>query len=118
MAPKELNHFNKLRAAVINGNVGPGYTLGQALEHIERSVEGGTARGYITDLDGQSREFRESGGQLYMTFVLALVFIYLVLAAQFESFVGPLVIMFTVPLAMTGALLVMWLNAATGTAAR
>src|SRR5262249_31947983 len=63
-----------------------------------------------TDLDNISREFRESGGQLWMTFGLALVFIYLVLSAQFESFVGPLVIMFTVPLAMTGAALAMWIN--------
>jgi multidrug efflux pump len=72
------------------------------------------APGVITDLDGQAREFKEAGGQLYMTFLLALVFIYLVLAAQFESFVGPLVIMFTVPLAMTGALLIMWYNATHG----
>ncbi|HYJ17845.1 MAG TPA: efflux RND transporter permease subunit [Burkholderiales bacterium] len=113
VAPKELNHFNKLRAAVINGNVGPTSTLGQALEHIDAVVKE-EAPGVITDLDGQAREFREAGGQLYMTFLLALVFIYLVLAAQFESFVGPLVIMFTVPLAMTGALLVMWLNAVIG----
>jgi multidrug efflux pump len=113
VAPKELNHFNKLRAAVINGNVGPTSTLGQALEHIDAVVKE-EAPGVITDLDGQAREFREAGGQLYMTFLLALVFIYLVLAAQFESFVGPLVIMFTVPLAMTGALLVMWLNAVSG----
>ncbi|HWB44074.1 MAG TPA: efflux RND transporter permease subunit, partial [Hyphomicrobiaceae bacterium] len=102
-----------LRAAVINGNVGPGNTLGQALDHIDAVVKE-VAPGVITDLDGQAREFKEAGGQLYMTFLLALVFIYLVLAAQFESFVGPLVIMFTVPLAMTGALLIMWYNASTG----
>ncbi|HET9701862.1 MAG TPA: efflux RND transporter permease subunit, partial [Burkholderiales bacterium] len=60
---------------------------------------------YRTDYDGQSREFRESGQQLYFVFVLALAFIYLVLSAQFESFRGPLVIMLTVPLAITGALL-------------
>jgi multidrug efflux pump len=110
VAPKELNHFNKLRAAVINGNVASGYTLGQALEVIDATVKQELPQGVITDLDGQAREFREAGGQLYLTFVLALVFIYLVLAAQFESFVGPLVIMFTVPLAMTGALLAMWIN--------
>jgi multidrug efflux pump len=113
VAPKELNHFNKLRAAVINGNVAPDSTLGQALDHIDATVKE-VAPGVITDLDGQAREFKEAGGQLYMTFLLALVFIYLVLAAQFESFVGPLVIMFTVPLAMTGALLIMWYNATHG----
>jgi multidrug efflux pump len=61
-----------------------------------------------TDLDGQSREFRISGGEIYFTFVLALVFIYLVLSAQFESFVNPFVIMLSVPLSMTGALLTLW----------
>jgi len=114
VAPKELNHFNKLRAAVINGNVASGYTLGQALETIDATVKQELPAGTITDLDGQAREFREAGGQLYLTFVLALIFIYLVLSAQFESFVGPLVIMFTVPLAMTGALLAMWINAMLG----
>jgi multidrug efflux pump len=68
----------------------------------------------ITDLDGQSREFRETGTELYVTLLLALIFIYLVLSAQFESFVGPLVIMLTVPLAATGALLAMWINAKLG----
>ena len=114
VAPKELNHFNKLRAAVINGNVASGYTLGQALETIDATVKQELPPTTITDLDGQAREFREAGGQLYLTFVLALVFIYLVLSAQFESFVGPLVIMFTVPLAMTGALLAMWINSMLG----
>jgi multidrug efflux pump len=68
---------------------------------------------FQTTLDGQSREFRESGKTLLMTFALALVFIYLVLAAQFESFRGPLVIMLTVPLAMTGALLALKLTGGT-----
>ncbi len=66
-----------------------------------------------TDLDGQSREFRKSGGEIYFTFVLALLFIYLVLAAQFESFVHPFVIMLSVPLSMTGALFVLWLTGGT-----
>ena len=66
-----------------------------------------------TDLDGQSREFRKSGGEIYFTFVLALAFIYLVLAAQFESFGSPFVIMLSVPLSMTGALLVLWLTGGT-----
>jgi multidrug efflux pump len=113
VAPKELNHFNKLRAAVINGNVAPGATLGSAIEQIDAVVKE-VAPGTITDLDGQARELRESGQQLILTFALALIFIYLVLSAQFESFVGPLVIMVTVPLAIAGALLVMWLNAKAG----
>ena len=63
-----------------------------------------------TDLSGQSREFRDSSGSIYLTFLLALAFIYLVLSAQFESFVDPFVIMLTVPLSMTGALLALWLT--------
>jgi multidrug efflux pump len=113
VAPKELNHFNKLRAAIINGNVAPGATLGTAIEQIDAVVKE-VAPGTVTDLDGQGRELRESGQELLLTFALALIFIYLVLSAQFESFVGPLVIMVTVPLAIAGALLVMWLNAKAG----
>jgi len=66
-----------------------------------------------TDLDGQSREFRSSGGEIYFTFVLALLFIYLVLSAQFESFINPFVIMLSVPLSMTGALFTLWLAGGT-----
>jgi multidrug efflux pump len=104
VAPKELNHFNRLRAAIITGSLAPGYTLGEALDFLEAAARqelGPTAQ---TALDGESREYRESGAQLYLIFVLALAFIYLVLSAQFESFVSPFVIMLTVPLAMTGAL--------------
>ncbi|MGH8588587.1 MAG: efflux RND transporter permease subunit, partial [Gammaproteobacteria bacterium] len=104
VAAKELNHFNRLRAAILQGNVAPGYTLGDALGFLEKTaaeVLPPTAR---TDLDGQSREFRESSAALYLTFGLALVFIYLVLAAQFESFIDPFVILLTVPLGVTGAL--------------
>jgi multidrug efflux pump len=111
VGPKELNHFNKLRAAVINGEPAGNFTLGQVLDHIDEVVKAELGPETRTDLDNISREFRESSGQLAMTFLLALVIIYLVLSAQFESFVGPLVIMFTVPLAMTGALLVMFINA-------
>jgi multidrug efflux pump len=114
VGPKELNHFNKLRAAVINGEPAPGYTLGQVLDHMDQLVKSELGPETRTDLDNISREFRESGSQLIVTFGLALLVIYLVLAAQFESFVGPLVIMFTVPLAITGAALVMFINAKMG----
>src|SRR3546814_12708492 len=66
-----------------------------------------------TDLDGQSREFRDSSGGIYLVFLMALAFIYLVLAAQFESWRNPLIIMFSVPLSMTGALLALWLSGGT-----
>jgi multidrug efflux pump len=104
VGPKELNHFNRLRAAILSANVAPGYTLGEALDFMEGAAKEVLDASARTELDGPSREFRESGAALLFTFLLALAFIYLVLAAQFESFVSPLVIMLTVPLAMTGAL--------------
>ncbi len=109
VAPKELNHFNRLRATIISANVTPGYTLEDALGFLERAADEELGKEALTTLDGQSREYRESGQQLLFIFVLALCFVYLVLAAQFESFVSPFVIMLTVPLAMTGALLALHL---------
>jgi len=114
VAPKELNHFNRLRAAVIDGNINPGYTMGQVLEFMDKTVKEELPEGSQTDLDGQGREFRESGAELVLTFLLALAFIYLVLSAQFESFIGPFVIMLTVPLAMTGALLALYIDSKLG----
>jgi multidrug efflux pump len=104
VAPKELNHFNRLRAAIVTASLAPGYTLDEALTFMERAAREELGGGVQTALDGESREYRESGTQLLFIFVLALMFIYLVLAAQFESFISPFVIMLTVPLAMTGAL--------------
>jgi multidrug efflux pump len=104
VAPKELNHFNRQRAAIISANIAPGYTLGEALSFLEQAAQEVIGPGGKTELDGQSREFRESGQQLLLIFLLALAFIYLVLSAQFESFVGPFVIMLTVPLGVIGAL--------------
>jgi multidrug efflux pump len=113
VAPKELNHFNRQRAAIISANIAPGYTLGDALAFMDQAAKETLPANFQTTLDGQSREFRESGETLLVTFGLALVFIYLVLTAQFESFRGPLVIMLTVPLAMTGALLALKLTGGT-----
>jgi multidrug efflux pump len=104
VAPKELNHFNRLRAAIITASLAPGYSLGEALDFLEAAAREEFGPAALTQLDGPSREYRESGAQLMLIFVLALAFIYLVLSAQFESFVSPFVIMLTVPLAMTGAL--------------
>ena len=113
VGPKELNHFNRLRATILSANVSPGYTLGEALEFLEGAAKEVLDASARTELDGPSREFRESGAALLFTFVLALAFIYLVLAAQFESFVSPFVIMLTVPLAMTGALAALKLTGGT-----
>ncbi|MGN2392095.1 efflux RND transporter permease subunit [Pelomicrobium sp. G1] len=110
VAPRELNHFNRFRAATLSARLAPGYTLGQALDFLDQAAAEELGNRFTTDLDGQSREFRESGRQLYFVFVLALAFIYLVLAAQFESFRSPFVIMLTVPLAITGAVLAMYVQ--------
>ncbi len=104
-AAKELNHFDRLRAVVVSANIAPGYTLGQALGYLGKTAKEVLPASFQTELDGQSREFMESSKTLYLTFGFALIFIYLVLAAQFESFRDPLMIMLTVPLAITGALL-------------
>jgi multidrug efflux pump len=112
VAPKELNHFNKLRSATITATLAPGYTQGQAVEFM--AGEAAKLPPTITyDLAGESREYRSSSGGLYVTFLLALAFIYLVLAAQFESFIDPFIIMLTVPLSMTGALLALKLTGGT-----
>ncbi|MCA1979025.1 MAG: efflux RND transporter permease subunit, partial [Thiobacillus sp.] len=113
VAPKELNHFNRQRAAIISANIAPGYTLGEALAFMDQAAKDTLPKNTRTALDGQSREFGESGQTLAITFALALVIIYLVLAAQFESFVSPFVILLTVPLAATGALLALKLTGAT-----
>ncbi len=112
VAPKELNHFNKLRSAIITATLAPGYTLGEALGFLQAEAAK-LPPSIVNDLAGQSREFRTSTGGLYVTFLLALVFIYLVLAAQFESFIDPFIIMLTVPLSMTGALLALKLSGGT-----
>ncbi|HEY1460230.1 MAG TPA: efflux RND transporter permease subunit [Casimicrobiaceae bacterium] len=113
VAPQSLNHFNRLRAVKVTGTLTPGYAVGEALSAMDDAAKRALPPTAQTDLDGQSREFRKSGGEIYFTFVLALAFIYLVLAAQFESFGSPFVIMLSVPLSMTGALLVLWLTGGT-----
>ncbi len=106
VAPRELNHFNKLRAVTITTNLAPGVGLGNALSDIEQVVRE-VAPATRIDYGGNSREFKESSSNMAAVFGMALVFIYLVLAAQFESFRDPLIILLTVPLAIGGALLTM-----------
>src|SRR5690606_24724728 len=109
VAPKELKRFNQLRAVTISGTIAPGYALGEVLDHIERTVDEVLPQEIQTDVNGQSRDYRASSQSLALVFVLALAFIYLVLAAQFESFRDPLIILLTVPLSMCGALGMLWL---------
>jgi multidrug efflux pump len=110
VAPRELNHFSQRRAVTITANLAPDYSLGQALDFLDELSRRVLKPGYTTDLNGTSREFRNSQGSLTIVFVLALFFIFLVLAAQFESFVDPFVIMLSVPLSMIGALLALKLS--------
>jgi multidrug efflux pump len=109
VAAKELNHFNKLRAATISAGLAPGYPMGEALDWMEAALAE-VAPEATYDLSGQSREFRESSSDFAMIFGLAVVFIFLVLAAQFESWVDPMVILLAVPLAAFGAFLALTLS--------
>jgi multidrug efflux pump len=113
VAPKELNHFNQLRSATFTATLAEGATLGEALGELEQIVRDVIPPGAQIDYAGQSREFKEASAEIYFTFILALAFIYLVLAAQFESFVDPLTIMLTVPLSITGGLLGLYLTGGT-----
>jgi multidrug efflux pump len=113
VAAKELNHFNRARAAIISANVAPGSTLGEALDFLDEAAKQILPASARTDLDGVSREFRESGAGLAFVILFAALFIYLMLSAQFESFVSPFVIMLTVPLAGLGALAAIWLTGGT-----
>jgi len=113
VAPQSLNHFNRLRAVKVTATLAPGYAIDEALRAMDAAAKATLPVTAQTDVDGQSREFRKSGKEIYFTFVLALAFIYLVLSAQFESFVHPFVIMLSVPLSMTGALFMLWLTGGT-----
>jgi multidrug efflux pump len=113
VAPRELRRFNQLRAITIEANLTPGYTLGEAIAAVNGAAREVLPDGTITDLTGQSREFRDASSNLAFVFVLALAFIYLVLSAQFESFRDPVIIMLSVPLSMTGALGALYLTGGT-----
>jgi len=113
VSPRELNHFGQRRAVTLTANLTPGYAMGEALTFLEQTAGRVLPPGYAIDYAGQSREFKLSSSSLALTFILALAFIYLVLAAQFESFRDPFIIMLTVPLSMTGALLALLLSGGT-----
>jgi len=109
VAPRELNHFNRVRSATLSASLAPGVTIGKALTDLNNVARRVLPPGVRTDLAGESREYVESSGGLNFLFLIALVFIYLVLAAQFESFVHPLTILLSVPLAVFGALITLFL---------
>jgi len=109
VAPKELNHYNRVRSATITANLIPGVSIGQALDDLDRIAADKLSAGVKRDFAGQSLEYKTSSAGLYLMFLLAVVFIYLVLSAQFESFIHPFTILFSVPLAVFGALLTLFI---------
>jgi len=108
-SPPTIYHFNRYKSATISSGVQPGYTVGDGIKEMERISKSLLDESFNTSLAGTSRDYSESSGNTMYAFVLALLLIYLVLAAQFESFVDPFVIMITVPLALAGALLSLWI---------
>jgi multidrug efflux pump len=109
-APRDMNHFDRMRSVTVTANLADGYALGEALTFLERTARETLPPTARVDFDGQSREYKESSGGIVLTFGLALLFIFLVLSAQFESFIDPFIILITVPLTMLGALLALWLT--------
>ncbi len=109
LAPKELNHYNRVRSATLTANLRPGVSLGQALDDLDRIAAEKLPAGMKREFGGQSLEYKTSSTSLYFMFLLAIIFIYLVLAAQFESFVHPFTILLSVPLAVFGALLTLFI---------
>ena len=108
LAPKELNHYNRIRSAKISSSLLPGVSLGQALDDLDQIAGEKLPAGIKREYAGQSLEYKSSSSSLYLMFLLALVFIYLVLSAQFESFVHPFTILLSVPLAVFGALVTLY----------
>ena len=106
--PPQLYRFNRFVSATISANLADGVTIGAGLDEMDKIAAEVLDDSYSTDVTGPSKEFRESSNSLLFAFIFALVLIYLVLSAQFESFADPLTIMFTVPLAIFGALATLW----------
>jgi multidrug efflux pump len=106
--PPQLYRFNRYSSAKIQAQLANGVALGDGIKEMQRIADEVLDESYTTSLDGASREFSESSSSIYLAFAIALAIIYLILAGQFESFRDPLVIMFTVPLALAGALLSLW----------
>jgi multidrug efflux pump len=107
--PPSLYHFNRYKSATISAGLAPGKTIGDGIKVMQEIAKKELDETFTTSLAGSSRDFADSSSNTSFAFILALVLIYLILAAQFESFVDPLTIMFTVPLAISGAFISLWL---------
>lgn len=105
LQPQKLNHFQQVRAATLTANVSSGYTLGEALDYLQQACNKVVPKTMQISYSGESRQYIQSSGSMEATFIFALIFIFLILAAQFESFRDPLIVLFTVPLSLFGALL-------------
>lgn len=108
-SPPQLYNFNRYESATISAGLAPGKTVGDGVDEMNRIASKVLDESFTTDLSGASRDYAESGSNISFAFGLALILIYLILAAQFESFIDPLIIMITVPLALAGAVLSLWL---------
>ncbi|MCC6816488.1 MAG: efflux RND transporter permease subunit [Saprospiraceae bacterium] len=104
-----LYHYNRYKSATISAGLAEGFTLGDGIKEVQRISTGILDQSFTSSLAGTSRDFSESSGGIFFAFIMALVLIFLVLAAQFESFIDPVIIMATVPLAIFGALLSLWI---------
>jgi multidrug efflux pump len=109
-APQKLNRFDRLRSITIQSSLAPGVSIGQGLETLERIAREELPAEARIGYQGQSKEFKDSSNAIYMTFAMALIVVFLVLAGQFESWINPLIVMLTVPLAVTGGLLALFLT--------
>ncbi len=107
--PPTIYHFNRYKSATISASLLPGYTIGDGINEMNKIADDLLDETFATSLSGSSRDFAESSSNTSFAFLLALALIFLILAAQFESFIDPLIIMFTVPLAIAGAVLSLWL---------
>ena len=107
-APPQIYRYNRFMAATISAGLAPGRTIGQGLDEMDKIAAEVLDDTFRTALAGDSKDFRESSSSLMFAFLLALVLIFLVLSAQFESFRDPIIVMMTVPLALTGAMVFMW----------
>ena len=107
--PPVLYHYNRYKSATISANPANGYTLGDGIDEMNRISEKYLDDSFTTALSGPSRDFAESSSNISFALILALLLIFLILAAQFESFIDPFIIMFTVPMAIAGGLLSLWL---------
>ncbi|HWK07723.1 MAG TPA: efflux RND transporter permease subunit [Puia sp.] len=108
VSPPAIYRYNQSYSATISATPAPGVSLGEAIKEIDGIAKKTLPPGFRTDMAGQSRDFAESSSSLIFAFIFAIILIYLVLAAQFESLIDPFIILLTVPMAVTGALLSLW----------